>query len=360
MTSPQTSIEQKAKTDAVRREAHAWRLRMAEADVTTSDKRAFETWRMADPSHALAYDQAVTFFAAMGEVEQTELDPALFQPTLRERSLDHVRSLGRSLSKPASQLALGGVMAASLVFGLIVLPQLTHAPDPALQDAPIIARHETQTNETRQIALSDGTVMTLGAQTIVETLYSGTARHVRLISGAALFDVTPDPERPFSVKADNLTATALGTIFDVRASGGVTRVSVAEGTVAVTHPLTINGEAYSMDVERQLELGQQVAAYRNTGLEDVRQIDLKDVGAWQDRRLVYELATVSELIADANRYDDRDIRIATSAENIGDLKISGAFSADNIDAMLDTLADVLPITVDKSAPDRLLIKKAPG
>ncbi len=79
----------------------------------------------------------------------------------------------------------------------------------------------------------DGSTVRLGPDSAVAVDYDGDGRTVRLLAGQALFDVTPDPARPFRVAAGEVTATVLGTSVDVRMIGGATSVAVRHGHVRV-------------------------------------------------------------------------------------------------------------------------------
>lgn len=350
-------IEEKAKTQSIQREAHTWRVLLSSSDVTESEKASFKTWLEADPAHDLAYDQAVTFYAALSEIDQCDLAPSLVKPTLREKAIVALQKLQSDASSFSQKAAVGGLVAASLVLCFTFLP-LEQTNSVATDKVPSIvaSSYETNTAETRVITLIDGTRVTLGAASRLEASFSKGRRAVRLVSGAALFDVTPDKDRPFSVEASALTATALGTVFDVRSSGGVVRVSVAEGRVAVEYPLMAGGMPMSMDLRKELGAEQSITAYENSGLEDIQAVDAADIGAWAQGRLVYDLATLSELVADANRYDPRTITIGPEATDLAALKMSGAFSAQTIDTMLLTLQDVLPILLDDSVPGSVTIR----
>ncbi|WP_341834763.1 FecR domain-containing protein [Chitinophaga pollutisoli] len=57
-----------------------------------------------------------------------------------------------------------------------------------------------------------------------------TGRHAT-ITGNAIFEVTPDPARPFTVQAGPLTIRVLGTVFDVRQYPDSVTVDVRQGVV---------------------------------------------------------------------------------------------------------------------------------
>ena len=64
---------------------------------------------------------------------------------------------------------------------------------------------------------------------------------LRLVAGAAHFDVVPNRERQFSVAAGSVEVVVVGTAFDVEQAKGRVRVAVSHGKVRV---LTLGGEAF--------------------------------------------------------------------------------------------------------------------
>ena len=346
----------------IRDAAHAWRVLLTSADATEADRNRFREWLGADPRHKAAYERAVTVWNALGEIPREEMPARLWRRTLRNQFLARFRTTPfPSFSIPFR--VASGVAAFSLaavVAGGLVMAILRTNIDSKLDTAPVIESYSSGPRETRAIVLTDGTEVTLGAGTEIETAFSGRAREVRLVTGAVLVDVEPDAERPFSVNAGALTATALGTEFDVRNSGGVYRVAVAEGRVEVRYPFVVNGRALDLPMQRSLSAGEQVAAEEIEGLGEVRPISPEKVGAWRHARLVYDSATIAEIVADANRFDDRHIAIASGSEFIADLRVTGSFNFEDVASIFATLTDIHPIAFDQSEPGAVKLRAVSG
>ncbi|WP_262422640.1 FecR family protein [Brevundimonas denitrificans] len=105
--------------------------------------------------------------------------------------------------------------------------------------------HETAVGERRDIRLADGSLVNLDTDSRIRVVFDQQGRRVELLEGQALFDVTPDPQRPFSVEAAGARVVAVGTVFEVRRRGervDVTlvsgRVNVQGGRAAASSPLS--------------------------------------------------------------------------------------------------------------------------
>ncbi|MGD8778397.1 MAG: FecR domain-containing protein [Ignavibacteria bacterium] len=88
----------------------------------------------------------------------------------------------------------------------------------------------------KKVVLGDGSVVTMNAASSIEIPadFGKEKRAVRL-SGEAFFEVTANPNVPFIVHAGNVSATVLGTKFNVKAFPDETElaVSLVEGKVKV-------------------------------------------------------------------------------------------------------------------------------
>lgn len=341
--------------DDISRAAHDWRALLSSPDAKDEDRRAFEAWLAADSRHEEAYDRAVTLWAAYDHLRKDDIDEDLMRPTAMERwflFVEHARSIltARPLKLAAAAVAIAVIAAP------VILTAVSESEQPAGVSETAVATYSTKTGETVTVTLDDGTIATLGALTEIETALSGDARRVLLKSGAALFVVSHDEARPFSVRAGDLTARALGTAFDVRNNGGVARIAVADGEVEVAYPFFFFGWQTPLKTRKQLEVGQQIAATAEDGLRSIQSIPADQVGAWRDNWLVYDGAPLNELIADANRYNSRRIVLEDGSRTLGKLTITGSFSGTDIDAMLSMLSQSLPVTIDRSSADRVLIR----
>ena len=335
------------------RTAHHWRYRLQDPDLSEGDRKAFQAWVDADIRHEEAYDRAVTIWAAFDRLEPSDIAPDLMRPTARERwrrLQKHARSF---YGMREFRLATAATLLILITVAIMLPITLNHMPT----DVAAVT-HASEKGKTISMTLADGSSVTLGPATTIETMLSDTHRQVRLTGGAALFEVASDPDRPFSVATGDLTATVVGTRFDVRNNGGIARVAVAEGKVRVTYPYMIGSYKLWMNHGEVLEAGEQIAVTQKEGLRSVRPIAPDKVGAWAwaDATLIYDGATIAELVADANRYYEGEITLADDAGHIADLTITASFSTDDIDRLLSLVEMSFPVELDKTEPDRVILR----
>ena len=336
--------------------AHDWRERIEGENVSDADLAAFGHWPDQDIRHIQVWERSKTLIAAYRHLEPADIDVDLrgVQASPHSPSLLHVvRGLFRSR-------AIKGAAMACLILIVAVPAMITVFASRSAHEITTeanLAQFSTGIGQIKTITLEDETKVTLGANTALSVSFSKEAQTLILNSGAAMFAVASDRRRPFSVRSGALTATVLGTEFEVRSNGGVHRVAVAHGKVEVSYPYRIAGITAPFDIRRTLGAGQQVAATQAEGLRPTSPVSIANVGAWQERRLIYDGATIKELVADANRYFDRQIMLDASVEDLRQETITASFDMNDRDGMLKTLAYVFGVEVDETSAGRTVLKR---
>lgn len=178
--------------------------------------------------------------------------------------------------------AAGLALAASLALFVLPRAQLWWAAD-----------HQTGTAELRDVVLDDGSRITLDARTAVSVDYTATQRTVNLLSGQAFFDVTPSRERPFVVKAEEVSVRVTGTSFGVETSGAGVTVAVRSGAVTVSE--RSRGTVADLKAGQKVRVSPQGTPTSGTLMPD-------DVAAWRDRRLVVYDAPIRDVVDQIARH----------------------------------------------------------
>lgn len=289
-------------TTDIQRTAHGWVIRLTSGSALPSDRDAARAWCEQAPEHHQAFVEARRVWC---------LSAHLAEP--------------RTAARPSSRRIWAMGIAASLVLGL----GLAWAQRMALD-----ADYYTGTGERRQVVLADGSRITLNANSAVDVNLTADGRRIILRKGEALFNVTPDPQRPFNVQAGAFNATALGTIYAVRREGEQVEVTVRHGRVAVTEGSD----------KVTLGAGETVGGHAD-GLGAKQDVDVDKALAWEQGRLVFELAPLSQVLEQIERYRPGILMIRDP--RLGALKVSGTFQLDHLDEGLATLEKVFPLKIER-------------
>ncbi len=291
---------------------------------TDADREAFELWREADPLHALAVERMRELLGSLDELPVAPARVALKQAFFRPRPTMAARG--------AQAVALLGV----LMCGWI-----------GLENLPVwLADQRTGVGERRELVLSDGSHVQLNSDSALDVKFDGQQRVIELLAGELWVEVAKDAQRPFVVRTDQGTATALGTRYLVkRDADGSTVVSVLESVVAAKPRA---GEVVNVKAGEQTVL-------RDGDVAKPQAIGDASPDAWTRGLLKVDDRPLSEVLHELASYRHGLVRFDEQA--LQGLRVSGVFRLDDTDAALATLADNLPIEVERFTDWLVVVKR---
>lgn len=332
-------------------EAIVWCARMHSGEVDSQTRDAFDAWLRTTPVNRRAYE--------MTEAVYRNLPYVLDEAGL---GLDKVSKPSASLWGPAlalksarSYVSIGLSIVSLVVVSFVAMPFLT-----ASKDVPTAYDHrfETQVAEIQSLILDDGSTVTLGAKSRIDTVFTDDRRQVTLHEGEAFFEVSPDSTRPFFVVAQDTVVRVVGTEFDVKRSAGVVHVAVLEGVVEVMKPTSIIQSLQSTateEIEKQvLTAGDRVSSVRSVALPQVRRMEQGQAGSWRNGQLTYDNASLAEIVADFNRYYGQEIRIASP--EAAALRTTMGTDVSEIEDALEVLAVIHPIEIEHRSGSSLIVR----
>lgn len=294
-----------------------WIVRRDGGRMTAEDQQAFALW-LAEPAHSDAVARLEMIWELLDGEEYEPVAELPRQRAARGRTL----AFGTRWSRSSRRGALvSGAVAAALA--LVVVG--------GVQDWPMRMRadHMTGIGERREVMLSDGSVVQLDSGSAIALDYTGARRGVRLLAGAAMFNIAPDPARPFTVDAEGGSVTALGTAFAVRDEGGRATVTVTRHSVRVEGAgrTAVVGEGQRADFGRTALSGPLPAQ--------------GDAAAWTRGRLVVVDRPLGEVVAQIGRYRRGYVALTGPAAAI---RVSGVYDLDRPLAALDSIEKSLGLS----------------
>lgn len=315
-------------------QAADWIVRRDGGEMTMADEAAFALW-CEEPTHREALVRLEKVWGLLDEeAEPAHAEPLPDLPRLRE-ALPPVRAHhARPPVKPRRRaLAAGGIAAAVALafFG-------------AAQDWPMRLRadHMTGIGERRDVVLVDGSHVRLDSGSAIALDYSGSQRRVRLLAGAALFEVAPDRARPFTVEADGGSVTALGTAFLVRDEGARASVTVTEHSVRVVG----DGRAAVIAEGQRADFGRDVLHGPLPAQGDAT--------AWTRGRLVVVDRPLGEVVAEIARYRRGYVAVTGPAAAI---RVSGVYDLDHPLTAIDSIEKSLGLSSIRLSDRVILLRR---
>lgn len=323
-------------------QASAWCLRLAKGSLSPDIRAEFDTWLVADPENARAFDDVARTWQSL---EQSHLSPELV--AMRRSALDtfrrgHAVQWNRETSRRHRVLAAvaAGLAVAAIGMGLWM---------------KLVPRsYETGIGERRVVALADGSRISLDAHSRVDVRYSSQRRELWLRQGRAKFQVARDSLRPFSVRAADKTVVATGTAFSVELLASRVHVILYEGSVDVLaeqdralqpvrmmqEPSASGKEASGLAPGSELVTGIADAEVRVTTADPVRSL------SWEAGQLAFNDEPLSSAVERMNRYVN--VPLAIGDPVAGRVRISGVFAAGDTAAFVEGVTGVFPVRVTET------------
>lgn len=282
----------------IQQQARHWLVVLHSGQASAQQWQQFKAWLQQDSRHQQSYRDAELLWR---------------QSTYTETVADQVATL--PTSTPKRRQALWWLAACVALLALL----LPFVPTPPEKQMFSTARGQIQT-----FRLEDGSSLTLGGDSMAEVSLSKHARQVVLKKGDGVFDVAPDPQRPFVVAVRHNQIRVLGTLFDVQQTGERVQVSVAHGRVEV-----------SQNNQTQLLTDNQAVVLAPQRISAVTALGAGQFANWRQHRFNFEDSTLQDVISVLNRYGKVNLKL--SHPSLATQRLTAAFRLDQLEQMLDAL-----------------------
>lgn len=301
--------------------AAQWLSLLHSGEASEAQRQACDAWRDADPGHALALSRLEILWGRFDGL-----------PASRSR-----RTLERVLA-PRRHARVGTALV--LLIAASVAWQ-------GVRQAPLwLADQRTAVGERRNMMLEDHSQLQLNSDSAVDIEFDGQRRLIDLRRGELWVEVAKDPQRPFVVRTEQGTVTALGTRFLVRREDGQTRVTVLESAIAAQ-------PAAPSSTPAPVAAGQQATLYADH-VEGLQIIGSADPASWTRGVLKVDDRPLLEVLDELARYRRGVLHYDRQA--LAGLRVSGSFPLDNTDAALNALQTSLPIRLQRFTDWLVLVK----
>lgn len=283
-----------------------WYLTLHDAEVSAEQQRDWQRWLSESPDHASAWARIERLQQQLHGVPR---DVAM--PVLSKMGIERRHGLKLALLLAAGAATFGGYRV-----------------------SPYSADFATRTGERRTVTLADGSHLDLNTDTQVDIRFDARERVIHLRQGEIFITTAKDPAaRPLSVQTPHGRVLALGTRFDVRLQPGFSTVAVQANAVEVR-------PRHAPSLVQRVEEGQALTfGSEETGR--VRPAAAED-SAWTRGLLVAIDWRLADFVRELSRYRPGYLGCA---DEVADLRISGAFRLDDLDGVLANLPVSLPVRV---------------
>lgn len=316
----------------VRGEAERWLVRLLDVDKQDPAWQAFERWRQADSTHALAYRQAERLWALGREVAQ--------QPELQRMAAGIIAPARTRRRRALHSRLVPALVAAAIAVAVVGLGALGWRATMAVPGT----RYATEVGQQQTVTLPDGSTLLLDTNSAVVVCYGPDLRQVKLERGRAEFSVIHNPDEPFIVRAGGGTITDIGTTFQVsvRARDHV-NVVLIRGSVTVaaarSQATLTQGEALKLD--------------RSGIVGGVHKVDVADALDWTRGEVVAKNWPLPQLLAQMNRYSTVKVQIADPA--LDSEHVTGSFHVGDQHTLVKILESGWPIRAEQTPAGAIML-----
>ncbi len=330
-------------------EAARWYARLAAHDCTDFDRAEFQRWRACSRRHADAYESTERFsrqlerLAGVDDRLRAMADEAFAMGAGDDwGAAEGPGDRGDPRSPRTRRWMVPATLAASIIVALVGVRIggyfSTSAP-------PVTYTSSDQTR--REVTLADGSVVHLDVDSEISVKLSNGHRDITLVNGRALFAVAHDASSPFVVSAGQWHTTALGTHFQVQRDSDKVRVTLTEGSVAVT------GTPAQSNWSERLAPGEQISLTADGHVHEKRTVDTQAVTSWSRGRLVFRGTPLAEALQEVNRYGRRKVRLGDP--DLADLPVDGNFIAGETDLIVSAFAAALPLRIAEGGVGEIIL-----
>lgn len=262
-----------------------WVIR--QRDPAFEDWEQFSDWLAQSPAHADAYHELAALDGELGDLP--EATPPVDVPHENDNVVPLVPRKATRRAWLSGALAASAVAVVSIAF---------------LQRQTNEYRIETAMGETQQIALADGSKISVNGGSSV-LLDRGDPRKATVERGQALFAVVHRDDAPFRVAVGDAQLVDVGTVFDVTRNESGTVIAVSEGAVV-----------YNPDKDNvRIDAGHRLTV-RDGDKPELRDVNVTGVGGWQSGQLVYDGVPLEDVAAEISRTTGIKLRTAPGASGV--------------------------------------------
>ena len=309
-----------------------WFVRLRSSSITEHERSKFEEWRTEHPDHAKAFLEAEQLWSAVKEPSQTVY-----------AKQKQAEKIGRSFHSIFQRFMTRPVLSSvCLGFGLILIGVGISV---TIRNLPFwTSDYHTKWASRKSITLTDNSQVLLNSRSAFSVRFTDARRNIKLHAGEAFFDVVSDKRRPFIVETDFGHVEAIGTSFNVFQQQDCTTVTVETGEVC----LVSQGSGKIMNLTEG-----ENASFNANQCFPTKKTNLVRTLCWRQGKLAFDMASLTEVVTELNRYMPERVIIADSS--IRNRIVSGVFNCDNPRATLQAMEEILNLVVRNPIPGLIVL-----
>ncbi|NVK54160.1 MAG: FecR domain-containing protein [Alteromonadaceae bacterium] len=350
-------VNLKDSKQAIRQQAGEWLVKIDSGDLSAEEQRTLNAWTKKSRLH----------FETLTQMAES-ID------SLKETANRQAGSVEQHAPVAPGNLWHNWVVKVAAIFAFVVIVPLVYYMNTMVEFKSTNGEYVTQVGGQKTLTLVDGSVVTLNTDSRLIVEYQDGKRLLRLLNGEANFDVAPDENHPFIVRAGKGDVQALGTSFAVRLKGEEVDVLVSHGTVRVRADESVREQPLQPDstpkpqapanrAETQPVSSVVVGAGKRVVFDEsiVASVSEEDEESlnrhlyWRKGYLAFKDQPLSQVLEEVSRYTTYNIILSDAS--LGEIRVGGYYPIDNIETVFSSLEINLGLQVEKQGEGTFFIKK---
>lgn len=294
-----------------------WYIKLTAEDASPEDHQAWMVWMNQSQQNAAAWEEIKSTLNTFKSI------PSDIGMSVLNRNKNKV-----DLSRRATLKNFVIFAAISLPVGLLIHEELT----PEFEQ-----KYLTKVGERKHVLLADGSRIILNTNSVITVNLTKLQRSIQLHQGEMLITTghAHGFDSPLLIETPDGHIEPMGTRFNVRKFDTFTRVSLFEGMLKV--------RSKDNDVNFYVHPQEQVDIYAMGVVSSPTQWMLSD--AWSNGYVEVNDVPLQTLINELARYKQG---LLLCHPDIKDLRVSGTYSIDDIDASLNGLTQTFPVRIQRA------------
>lgn len=330
-------------TPGIAAEAAVWVARLHGPDRSARMDRECLDWQQRSAAHRLAFERCTDTWEDVARITLVDA----FEASDQFHGVSGPES-GPTPTQRTRRIALASAAAACVIAAILI---------PVWWDRNVYA---TGVGEERTVVLEDGSRISLNTSSRVRTDFGSARRGVLVEEGEAHIEIAKSGHGPFLVRAGGSEVIAMNTVLCVRlahgsgAVGDSLSITLLDGVATVRAFAAAPGRGLAPSSPISLDAGERVRFVRppdSSPAAATMRLDrprLDEVTAWRRSEAVFDDVSLSEAVAELNRYSRTPIVLVGGA-SLADLRVSGMYRTGDTPGAARAIAALHGLTMKEAA-----------
>lgn len=300
-------------------------------NANLDEQKQVEEWRDGNPEEFLALSEAWSF-SGTANFDAQEAKKAVLSRISNQKRFD---SGGTSPSKRSHWIWV----AAACVLVLVGVGYFAYVDSDASESVlnptgwEVV---ETGSNETKEVKLSDGSIVSLSGESVLSYPSSFDSERKVTLSGRAFFDVVPNASLPFKVETFEAVVTVLGTSFQVKTAeeARYSEVIVETGKVSLTKKPQANVAERAVKID--LSPGEVGIVKRESKGVSKAKNNNQNYLAWKTNKIVFDKTSLRDVAA--TLHDVYKVDVQFSSNSIANCRLTATFEKKPIEEVMEVIS----------------------